>query len=290
MSDRELALHGKMVPKRRNGVIAGFETKSSAVLLCTDLAARGLDFSNVQLVVQMDAPQDPKSFAHRCGRAGRAGNAGRAILFLSPGEEAYVELIRRRGVPISSWSEEEEEEDIDDKPSRLDLRSLNRADRELYEKSVVAFVSYVRFFSEHYCKYIFVFKKLDMVRLLHAFGMLHLPKMPELRESNLDGFDPDPIDPDSIPYKDEFREQQRLKRLSSSKPKALLHAATSSRPVRKRAPWSKAKEKKERNKKKGKLGKGERIDPELIKRLQRQEEKELEEDWREYKREKHRAH
>ena len=56
---------------------------------------------NVDLVIQLDPPQDPKNFAHRCGRAGRAGREGKAVVLLHQGrEEEYVDLLRVRGMPV----------------------------------------------------------------------------------------------------------------------------------------------------------------------------------------------
>ena len=64
---------------------------SKALLLCTDVAARGLDVPDVDFVIQMDPPQDPKVFSHRCGRTARAGKEGKAIVLLIKGrEEVYV--------------------------------------------------------------------------------------------------------------------------------------------------------------------------------------------------------
>jgi ATP-dependent RNA helicase DDX55/SPB4 len=95
------SLHGKMVPKRRQATFSSFSTSpSSHVLLCTDVAARGIDLPDIDLVVQFDAPQDPKVFAHRCGRSGRAGRTGRAIVLLCHNEETYVEFLRVRKIPI----------------------------------------------------------------------------------------------------------------------------------------------------------------------------------------------
>jgi ATP-dependent RNA helicase DDX55/SPB4 len=93
-------LHGKMVQKRREKTMERFRDRKGAALFCTDVAARGLDVSDVQWVVQVDAPQDPSFFVHRVGRSARAGKTGKSLLFLTPKEEAYVDLLRIRNVPL----------------------------------------------------------------------------------------------------------------------------------------------------------------------------------------------
>lgn len=93
-------LHGKMVQKRREKTMERFRDLKDAALFCTDVAARGLDVSDVQWVVQVDAPQDPAFFVHRVGRSARAGKMGKSLVFLTPKEEAYVDLLRMRNVPL----------------------------------------------------------------------------------------------------------------------------------------------------------------------------------------------
>lgn len=70
------------------------------VLLCTDVAARGLDFPNVEDVIQLDPPTDPATFVHRVGRTGRFGKTGRATLLLLPRETAYADYWRVRHAPL----------------------------------------------------------------------------------------------------------------------------------------------------------------------------------------------
>ncbi|KAH8064108.1 helicase [Aureococcus anophagefferens] len=108
------ALHGKMVPKKRRAVWAAFREVSACVaerpvaLLCTDVAARGLDVEDVDLVVQWDAPQKPETFVHRVGRTARAGRPGAALLFLERHEDSYSELLKLRGAPAGEVAAPEE--------------------------------------------------------------------------------------------------------------------------------------------------------------------------------------
>ncbi|KAF9916329.1 ATP-dependent rRNA helicase spb4 [Lobosporangium transversale] len=115
------SLHGKMETKKRSLTFKSFTdipAGSPGVLLCTDVASRGLDIPDVDFVIQVDPPQDPKAFTHRCGRAGRAGREGKAVVFLIRGkEDTYVDFLRVRKVPIRRWGWKggpEIIEDVDD--------------------------------------------------------------------------------------------------------------------------------------------------------------------------------
>lgn len=83
-----LALHGDLEQRERDSVLTRFTQGSCRVLVATDVAARGLDVDDVDLVVNYDLPRDSEVYVHRIGRTGRAGNSGKAYsLYVS--KEAF---------------------------------------------------------------------------------------------------------------------------------------------------------------------------------------------------------
>jgi ATP-dependent RNA helicase DDX10/DBP4 len=94
-------LHGKIKQDKRTSIYVDFSRKKAACLLCTDIAARGLDFPNVDWVVQLDAPEDAAMYIHRVGRTARYNSNGRALLMLMPTEEKQVvDALNEAHVPI----------------------------------------------------------------------------------------------------------------------------------------------------------------------------------------------
>lgn len=94
-SIRILKLHGDMNQPDRGKVFTEFKNASHQVLLlCTDVAARGLDFPHVDWIVQYDTPGDPKEYIHRVGRTARLDSEGNALLFLMPHEMPYLQLLQ----------------------------------------------------------------------------------------------------------------------------------------------------------------------------------------------------
>jgi ATP-dependent RNA helicase DeaD len=77
------AIHGGMDQNRRNKVLKGFDSEKTNVLVCTDVAARGLDISGVSHVYNYDLPSDHRDYVHRVGRTARAGKSGEAINILA---------------------------------------------------------------------------------------------------------------------------------------------------------------------------------------------------------------
>ncbi|TCI31069.1 DEAD/DEAH box helicase [Exiguobacterium sp. SL-10] len=86
-------LHGGLEQEDRFAVMEGFKMGNFRYLVATDVAARGIDVDNVNLVINYDVPMEKESYVHRTGRTGRAGNAGKAITLATPHEGKFVRAI-----------------------------------------------------------------------------------------------------------------------------------------------------------------------------------------------------
>jgi ATP-independent RNA helicase DbpA len=97
-----LALHGDMEQRDRDEVLVRFANRSCAVLVATDVAARGLDITALPLVISYDIAHDPDTHTHRIGRTGRAGQTGLAIALCTPREKPKADNIEQMlGSPLS---------------------------------------------------------------------------------------------------------------------------------------------------------------------------------------------
>src|SRR5918995_2029930 len=90
------AIHGDLRQEARERALKRFTDGSLAVLVATDVAARGLDIDSLDIVIQYDPPPDPKTYLHRSGRTARAGAAGLAVTLCRWNEELVVRRLKRR--------------------------------------------------------------------------------------------------------------------------------------------------------------------------------------------------
>ena len=88
-------LHGDMSQAMRERVMRRFRERKLEFLVATDVAARGIDVDDIEVVLNYDLPRDPEDYVHRIGRTGRAGRSGRAISFVTPREMFALERIFR---------------------------------------------------------------------------------------------------------------------------------------------------------------------------------------------------
>ncbi len=90
------AMHGDMSQRARERALARFESGAVATLVATDVAARGLDLTDITHVINFDPPDEDKGYVHRTGRTGRAGRSGTAITFVLPDQQAETSRAARR--------------------------------------------------------------------------------------------------------------------------------------------------------------------------------------------------
>ncbi|KAJ7063581.1 DEAD-domain-containing protein [Mycena amicta] len=230
------SLHGHLQPAARTRTLTAFSDSpatpaSPAILLATDVAARGLDLPLLDTIIQFDPPSDPKAFSHRCGRTARAGRTGRAWVLLVGRETAYVDFLAIRKIPISerpyvvkrgqkpvparAHDGDDDNEQIrpDDEqvPEFLSrIRELLLSDRAIHDQAAKAFVSFVRAYSKHEASYIFRVKDLDLVGVAKSYGLLRLPHMPELRDLSRESWEDAPVDWSAFSYLDKAQEAKRV--------------------------------------------------------------------------------
>lgn len=89
------ALHGDISQHQRERTLNGFRQGKFTVLVATDVASRGLDIPNVDLIIHYELPNDPETFVHRSGRTGRAGKLGSAILMYTGNQRRTVRSLER---------------------------------------------------------------------------------------------------------------------------------------------------------------------------------------------------
>ncbi len=90
------ALHGGKAQNARTRAITAFRDGRSPVLVATDVAARGIDIDDVDLVAHVDPPGDQKDYLHRAGRTARAGRAGTVVTLVTPAERSDVQTLTAR--------------------------------------------------------------------------------------------------------------------------------------------------------------------------------------------------
>jgi ATP-dependent RNA helicase RhlE len=97
-------IHADRSMAQRKDALRGFKTGQYRILVATDIAARGIDVTGIELVINYDLPDEPEMYVHRVGRTGRAGQEGHAITLATPdqGQDVRkIERIIRSTIPVS---------------------------------------------------------------------------------------------------------------------------------------------------------------------------------------------
>ena len=174
-----MALYGRQKQLKRVGIYNDYCRKKSAVLFCTDIAARGLDFPSVSWVIQLDCPEDANTYIHRVGRTARYEKDGQALLFLLPSEEkGMLEEFETKKIPI---------EEIKVNPSKMmsiegKLSSLCAQDVEMKKWAQRSFICYLRSVHLQSNKKVFNVKELPMKEYAASLGLSQAPRVRFLKK------------------------------------------------------------------------------------------------------------
>ncbi|QHA89102.1 ATP-dependent RNA helicase DbpA [Serratia rhizosphaerae] len=119
-----LALHGDLEQRDRDQVLVRFANRSCRVLVATDVAARGLDIKDLELVVNYEMAFDPEVHVHRVGRTGRAGMSGLAITLCTPQEMARAHALEEYLQADLSWAPVSELSGASNAPLEAEMATL----------------------------------------------------------------------------------------------------------------------------------------------------------------------
>lgn len=107
LEHRVTALHSKLSQRQRIDNLGRFRASAARILVATDVAARGLDIPEVELVINYNIPRDPDDYIHRVGRTARAGRRGDAVTFVGQRDINLLHTIEARvGRQMEEWTEE----------------------------------------------------------------------------------------------------------------------------------------------------------------------------------------
>lgn len=102
------SLHSNKSQKDRMAALSKFKSNHTKVLIATDIASRGLDIPEVQLVINHNVPKDPKDYVHRVGRTARAGRGGKSVTFVIPTQIGLLQAVEEHvNVKMEEWTLDE---------------------------------------------------------------------------------------------------------------------------------------------------------------------------------------
>ncbi|RWR72266.1 DEAD-box ATP-dependent RNA helicase 51 [Cinnamomum micranthum f. kanehirae] len=180
-----LDIHGKQKQQKRTSTFFEFCKAESGILLCTDVAARGLDIPAVDWIVQYDPPDEPKEYIHRVGRTARGeGGKGHALLFLIPEELQFLRYLKAAKVPLKEYDFSEKK--LLNVQSRLE--EMVAKNYYLNKSAKDAYRSYILAYNSHSMKDIFNVHRLDLQAVAASFCFSGPPKINLMIDSNASKF------------------------------------------------------------------------------------------------------
>ncbi|XP_014505869.1 DEAD-box ATP-dependent RNA helicase 27 [Vigna radiata var. radiata] len=168
------SIHGKQKQQTRTTTFFDFCKAEKGILLCTDVAARGLDIPAVDWIVQYDPPDEPKEYIHRVGRTARGeGGKGNALLFLIPEELQFLRYLKAAKVPVKEYAYDEKK--VANVQSHLENLVVNNF--YLNKMAKEAYRSYILAYNSHSMKDIFNVHRLDFQAVASSFCFSNPPNV-----------------------------------------------------------------------------------------------------------------
>ncbi|ONH71401.1 ATP-dependent RNA helicase HAS1 [Pichia kudriavzevii] len=169
-----LDLHGKQKQQKRTSTFFEFCNASQGILLCTDVAARGLDIPEVDWILQFDPPDDPRDYIHRVGRTARGNSGkGKSLMFLLPQELGFLRYLKAAKVPLNEY--EFPLDKIANVQSQLE--QLIKNNFWLHQAAKDGYRAYLQAYASHHLKTVYKVDKLDLVKVGKSFGFNVPPKV-----------------------------------------------------------------------------------------------------------------
>ncbi|KAL7791385.1 P-loop containing nucleoside triphosphate hydrolase protein [Trichoderma ceciliae] len=169
-----LDLHGKQKQQKRTNTFFEFSNAPHGILICTDVAARGLDIPAVDFIVQFDPPDNTRDYIHRVGRTARgADGKGRSLLFLQPNEVGFLSYLKAARVPVVEF--EFPRKKIINVQSQLE--KLIGKNYYLQQSAKEAFKSYLHAYASHSLRSVYDVQKLDLSKIAKSFGFPTPPRV-----------------------------------------------------------------------------------------------------------------
>lgn len=169
-----LDLHGKQKQQKRTNTFFEFCNAKQGILVCTDVAARGLDIPAVDWIVQFDPPDDPRDYIHRVGRTARGTQCkGKSLMFLTPSELGFLRYLKAAKVPLNEY--EFPANKIANIQSQL--TKLIKTNYLLNQSAKDGYRAYLQAYASHGLKTVYQIDKLDLKKVSASFGLDQVPRV-----------------------------------------------------------------------------------------------------------------
>ena len=168
-----LSITGEYKQQKRSTTFMEFCALDKGILLCTDVAQRGLDIPDVDWVIQYDPPHDPEEYLHRVGRTARGANKlGKALLMILPNEINFIRMLQLYKIKLDEFQFPEKKlAKVQEQLEKL----VNKKDKFLLNLATEAYRAYIHSYNAQTDKDSFDLEKLDLLKVCKSFGLISPP-------------------------------------------------------------------------------------------------------------------